>query len=91
MRVSLRVLRNVFLSLGVALISATGLMGQAAGGSPTTPNVTLPGPQNPFLGSEPAGKATLDVLQIDFTEAINRGLRNNLGLLLASDATETAL
>jgi outer membrane protein TolC len=65
-------------------------MGQAAGGSPTTPNVTLPGPQNPFLGSEPAGKATPDVLQIDFTEAINRGLRNNLGLLLASDATETA-
>jgi outer membrane protein TolC len=52
--------------------------------------VTLPGPQNPFQGSAPEGKATDDVLQIDFKEAIDRGLRNNLGLLLASDQTETA-
>ncbi|HET7214881.1 MAG TPA: hypothetical protein VFL79_14915, partial [Terriglobia bacterium] len=36
------------------------------------------------------GKATPDILQIDFKEAIDRGLRNNLGLLLAGDQTETA-
>ena len=94
MRVSLRVLpgvlRKIFLSLAAVLISATGLLGQAAGGSPTTPNVTLPGPPNPFLGSDAQDKLTPDVLQIDYTEAINRGLRNNLGLLLASDSTETA-
>jgi outer membrane protein TolC len=90
MRVSLRVLSTVFLSLAALLISETALMGQATGGSPTTPNVTLPGPPNPFLGSDAQDKLTPDVLQIDFTEAINRGLRNNLGLLLASDATETA-
>jgi outer membrane protein TolC len=53
-------------------------------------NVTLPGPPNPFLGSEPEGKATADVLQIDFKDAIDRGLRNNLGLLLAGDQAQTA-
>jgi outer membrane protein TolC len=52
--------------------------------------VSLPGPQNPFLGSAPEGQATAEVLQIDFKEAIDRGLRNNLGLLLAGDQTEMA-
>src|SRR5271156_1735127 len=53
-------------------------------------SITIPGTQNPFFGSEPEGTITTEVLQIDFTEAINRGLRNNLGLLLASDQTLTA-
>ena len=65
-------------------------MAQASGGTPFTPNVTLPGQQSPFLGSAPEGKPTAEVLQIDFKDAIDRGLRNNLGLLLASDQTETA-
>lgn len=59
-------------------------------GSPGAPSVTLPGAQSPFLGSVAEGKATPDILQIDFKEAIDRGLRNNLGLLLAGDQTETA-
>lgn len=63
---------------------------QSTGGQTTTPNVSLPGPQNPFLGSDPEGKATAEVLQIDFKDAIERGLRNNLGLLLAGDQAETA-
>ncbi|HEY1678468.1 MAG TPA: TolC family protein [Candidatus Sulfotelmatobacter sp.] len=54
------------------------------------PTVTLPGSQSPFLGSNPEEKASPDVLQIDFKDAIDRGLHNNLGLLLASDQTETA-
>ena len=67
-------------------------MAQASGGTSSVPapNVSLPGQQNPFLGSAPEGKLTADVLQIDFQDAIDRGLRNNLGLLLASDQTETA-
>ena len=64
--------------------------GSDASGTPSTPNVTLPGPQNPFLGSSPEGQATPDVLQIDFKDAIDRGLRNNLGLLLAGDQAQTA-
>ena len=65
-------------------------MAQATTGSAPVPNVnvTLPGPQNPFLGSAPEGTATADVLQIDYKEAIDRGLRNNLGLLLASDQAQ---
>jgi outer membrane protein TolC len=55
-------------------------------GSPT-PSISLPGSQSPFLGSAPEGTATPDVLQIDFKDAIDRGLRNNLGLLLAGDRT----
>ena len=62
----------------------------SAQGAPTTPSVTLPGNQNPFLGSEPEAKATPDILQIDYKEAIDRGLRHNLGLLLAGDQTQMA-
>jgi outer membrane protein TolC len=72
------------------LFLAPNLLAQATGGTSSVPNVTLPGQQNPFLGSAPEGKPTADVLQIDFQGAIDRGLRNNLGLLLASDQTETA-
>jgi len=73
----------------IALLATPSLLSQAAGGS-SAPNVTLPGPQNPFLGSAPEGKATTDVLQIDFKDAIDRGLRNNLGLLLAGDQAQMA-
>ena len=69
------------------LLAASRLTAQ---GVPTTPSVTLPGNQNPFLGSEPDSKATADVLQIDYKEAIDRGLRHNLGLLLAGDQTQMA-
>ena len=70
-----------------------GLFGQSSSGtSPTspTPSISLPGSQSPFLGSAPEGNATSQVLQIDFKEAIDRGLRNNLGLLLASDQAQSA-
>jgi outer membrane protein TolC len=58
--------------------------------STPTPSITLPGSQSPFTGSEPEGKATADVLQLNFQEAIDRGLRNNLGLLISSDQAITA-
>ena len=54
------------------------------------PSVSFPGPQNPFLGSAPEGKASSEVLQVDFKDAIDRGLRNNLGLLLAVDQAQAA-
>lgn len=56
----------------------------------TVPSISLPGSQSPFQGSAPEGTATTEVLQIDFKEAIERGLRNNLGLLLASDQARAA-
>jgi outer membrane protein TolC len=82
--------RTAFLVLILSLLPAPSLLAQAADTSPSTPNVTLPGPPNPFLGSAPEGQATSEVLQIDFKDAIDRGLRNNLGLLLAGDQAQTA-
>ncbi|MFZ0322165.1 MAG: TolC family protein [Candidatus Sulfotelmatobacter sp.] len=55
-----------------------------------SPSISLPGSQSPFTGSEPEGRATAEVLQLSFQEAIDRGLRNNLGLLLSGDQTTTA-
>jgi outer membrane protein TolC len=46
--------------------------------------------QTPFSGSVPEGKATGQVLPLSFKDAIDRGLRNNLGILLQSDSTLTA-
>ena len=86
MRCLLKVSRT-FPFLAIVLMAATGL---AAQGSSTVPSVTLPGNQNPFLGSEPEANATPGVLQIDYKDAIDRGLRHNLGLLLDGDQTETA-
>jgi outer membrane protein TolC len=67
-------------------IAAPALFSQAASGV-TTPSISLPGSQSPFLGSEPEGKASGTVLEIDFRDAIDHGLRHNLGLLLAGDQT----
>ena len=61
----------------------TGLAQNAA----PVPSISLPGSQSPFTGSEPEGKVTPEVLQIGYQEAIERGLRHNLGLLLSADQT----
>jgi len=42
--------------------------------------------QGPYSGSVPEGKATGTVLPLSFKDAIDRGLRNNLGILLQSDS-----
>jgi outer membrane protein TolC len=63
---------------------------QSGGGTSSTPTITLPGQQSPFLGSAAEERTTSEVLQIDFKDAIDRGLRNNLGQLLAADQNETA-
>jgi len=77
----------MFLAFSTAWLS--GQSGVSATPSPT-PSVSLPGNDSPFLGSDPEAKPTADVLQIDFKEAIDRGLRHNLGLLLAGDQTQRA-
>ena len=64
---------------------AAGLVAQQS-----SPSISLPGSQSPFTGSEPEAKASPEVLQIDFQDAIDRGLRNNLGLLLSGDQAITA-
>src|ERR1700735_5302453 len=70
-----------------ALILLWGVPGIFAQNSAPVPSITLPGSQSPFTGSEPEGQASPQVLQLSFQEAIDRGLRNNLGLLLSGDQT----
>jgi outer membrane protein TolC len=73
-----------FLALAlILLLSVAGVVAQNS----APPSISLPGSQSPFTGSEPDGKATPEVLQLSFQEAIDRGLRNNLGLLLSGDQT----
>src|SRR5271167_4096530 len=46
--------------------------------------------QDPYLGSIPQGKATAEVLDLTIEEALDRGLKYNLGLYLAARVTEQA-
>jgi outer membrane protein TolC len=68
----------------ISLWSVTGILAQ---NSAPVPSISLPGSQSPFTGSEPEAKASPEVLQLSFQQAIDRGLRNNLGLLLSGDQT----
>jgi outer membrane protein TolC len=58
--------------------------GSAQSGS-SNPGAALA--QTPYSGSVPEGKATGTVLPLSFKDALDRGLRNNLGLLLQSDTS----
>jgi outer membrane protein TolC len=87
MRRSLRFIPTVFSCLTLAIITAPNPQAQTGGGTSAGANVSLPAQD---LGSAPQGKATPQVLQIDFKDAIDRGLRNNLGLLLAVDQSQAA-
>jgi outer membrane protein TolC len=68
--------------------SATGLPAAASYsvGQSGAPSVlsTVPGQ---FSGSVPEGTATPGVLPLSFNDAIARGLRNNLGILVQGDTT----
>jgi outer membrane protein TolC len=91
MQRSLRILHTLLLSTFPVLLAIPTAVCQSPPSSSTpSPSISLPGSQSPFLGSEPEGNATSAVLQIDFKEAIDRGLRNNLGLLLSGDQAITA-
>jgi len=76
----------------VAGFSWPGYGQNSAGAGGSSVEVTIPASisQNGFTGSVPAGKATPGVLAISFLDAIDRGLKQNLGLLLSSDNTVAA-
>ena len=68
--------------------------GQTSSSSGGTSNVTVTIPQsvtqNGYTGSVPLRQPTPGVLSISFLEAIDRGLKQNLGLLLSEDSTISA-
>ncbi len=58
-----------------------------ADGDTSTPDFQL---QSPYLGGVPAGKASPTPLSLSLEDAVARGLRQNLGGLLSSDAVSGA-
>jgi outer membrane protein TolC len=77
--------RRVLLTAGALLCSATICLAQSE--EPSTPGQPIPGTNgvSPYGGSVP-GKLVPGVLPLSLDDAINRGLRQNLGaLLLTSD------
>jgi outer membrane protein TolC len=57
--------------------------------TPISPSSVLSGgsARNPFFGGVPSGPAQPGVLPLSLTEVIDRGLKHNLGLLLAEQGT----
>jgi outer membrane protein TolC len=86
----------------VSFFAATASFAQTESSSPgaqtrSAPNVTIPSQQlassqsqNPFSGSVPMGKATTDMLPLSLQGAIDRGLKQNLGLLLTGEGIRAA-
>lgn len=70
----------LWLSMGMAL-AQNGSSGPAASSAGIPQNSS----QNPLLGSVPSGTATAEVIPLSITDAIDRGLRQNLGLLTGND------
>ena len=83
--------RKLLLTICTQLLAVPFCAAQASSGTAAaSPSITLPGSENPFTGSQPEEKASPETLQINFKDAIDRGLRNNLGLLIAGDNAITA-
>jgi outer membrane protein TolC len=83
---------GLLISFAVVSLPVRGQAGPTSQGEGQEPSggTLAPVDQNAFSGSVPEGKATSEVLLISFTGAIDRGLRNNLGLLLQSDTSLAA-
>jgi outer membrane protein TolC len=66
---------------------------ESSGGSSTATSPMpsqQPGQENPFLGGVPPGPPEPGVMQLSIGDAIGRGLRYNLGLLLSDQDTQAA-
>ena len=76
----------------VSVAGALPARAQELGGamSHTAPQRTAPQATSPFLGGVPHGEASPDPLALSLREAIDRGLANNLGVLLQEQGLETA-
>ena len=85
-----RVLRPTIIG-AIVLLACWPAWGQTAlGGLSTLPTAeqVINRNQDPFTGSIPQGHATADVLDLTIEDALDRGLKYNLGLYLAARVTE---
>jgi outer membrane protein TolC len=93
-----RLTRNVFAALTLFCTAAAPRAAQAqnsvvltqvASASPLSVSGTL-GTPSPFLGSVPTGTPTGTVIPLSLSDALNRGLKYNLGLINSDIRTRTA-
>ncbi len=73
------------LLLGLAVLAS----GELAAQTPQAPNQTVPTASS-FQGSVTAGEATAQTIDLSLDEAIQRGLKNNLGVILSGTQTAAA-
>jgi outer membrane protein TolC len=79
----------ILLSVAAQSLSAQTASTDSSLTSPATSVSNALGPQNPYLGSVPTGAPTGTVLQLSLSEALDRGLKHNLGLIECDVATRT--
>lgn len=86
------VLVVVFLICSISPIGAqiSTMEAPAAPRTSTPPGPAAPRSNNPFLGGVPTGELTRDALSLSITDAINRALAYNLGVLLAENGVSHA-
>ncbi len=80
------------------LLGASAALAQAGGGQSSTPSlpagVSAPTAgqvtSSSFQGSVPQGEANDQIIDLTLDDAIQRGLRNNLGVILSGTQTATA-
>jgi outer membrane protein TolC len=84
---------TILLAAGLA-IQANGQVSSMPGAPASGPSagsaMAGPGGQSPFLGGVPSGEATPGVLALSLKDAIDRGLKYNLGPLLSEQGTRAA-
>src|SRR5438874_2897799 len=73
-----------------AQVAQTSTYAAPAVPTPSSIQMQMQQSQDPFTGGRVTEKATPGVLQLGLLDAIERGLRNNLGLLLSGYGTESA-
>ena len=98
MKPSLRIF--LILSLGLSVLASAQTNTSPAGGPQFTRQSAQPVPaasagpgvasQNPFLGGVPSGEVQPGVLPLSLTQAVERGLKHNLGLLISWEGTRGA-
>ena len=96
MRWMQRIVRNPFAVPALICVAAAAprqLLAQVSGSPAQVPTVSISntlGAQSPYLGSVPAGKATGTVIPLSLSDAVDRGLKYNLGVVNSDLATRTA-
>jgi outer membrane protein TolC len=85
------ILLFVFILLPLPMVTAQTVVGQQPS-APSSVTINIPSSisERGFTGSVSEGKATAEPVPLSFVDAMDLGLKHNLGLLLSSDDTFTA-